>query len=334
MAFERPAPDLQKLITAWEQFEVGEETPGRVLANLKTAGLPEVLRQLADEGWTPRRDAPLSSPPARGPAARQQHPAAGGVVAGRAGSRRRRTRWLITVDDIERALAGSPPGQPLAPAFPDARPSAVLVALADGPRRRRGAADPALAAPAQPPGRDQLPRRAHRPRRDAGRGGAPRGRTRRSASTRRRVTRVRRARPPQHRRQPQLHRADRRPPPGDRPAGARRARRSSGCCWLPLAELVRPDTYRSERWGTHPDRPPAALLRARRRDRVGRHRAHARRPPQRRDRCDAEDRPATSTTGRVQRLQQPPQRLDVAPLGRPRRRSRSAARCGRRARCG
>jgi hypothetical protein len=53
MAFERPAPDLQKLITAWEQFEVGEEAPGRVLANLKTAGLPEVLRQLVEEGWTP-----------------------------------------------------------------------------------------------------------------------------------------------------------------------------------------------------------------------------------------------------------------------------------------
>ncbi len=53
MVFERPAPDLQKLLAAWEQFEAGEETPGRVLANLKTAGLPEVLRQLADEGWAP-----------------------------------------------------------------------------------------------------------------------------------------------------------------------------------------------------------------------------------------------------------------------------------------
>ena len=53
MAFDRPAPDLQKLIAAWEQFEVGEESPGKVLANLKTAGLPEVLRQLTDEGWTP-----------------------------------------------------------------------------------------------------------------------------------------------------------------------------------------------------------------------------------------------------------------------------------------
>ena len=37
MAFERPAPDLNKLLTAWEAWEKGEEMPGRVLANLKTA---------------------------------------------------------------------------------------------------------------------------------------------------------------------------------------------------------------------------------------------------------------------------------------------------------
>jgi hypothetical protein len=43
MAFERPAPDLNKLITAWDLFEKGEEMPGRILANLKTAGLAEVL---------------------------------------------------------------------------------------------------------------------------------------------------------------------------------------------------------------------------------------------------------------------------------------------------
>ena len=53
MTFERPAPDLQKLVAAWEQFELGEETPGKVLANLKTAGLPEVLKELVDSGWTP-----------------------------------------------------------------------------------------------------------------------------------------------------------------------------------------------------------------------------------------------------------------------------------------
>ena len=52
MAFDQPPPDLTKLIAAWEEFERGEESPGKVLAKLKTAGLPEVLRQLADSGWT------------------------------------------------------------------------------------------------------------------------------------------------------------------------------------------------------------------------------------------------------------------------------------------
>lgn len=53
MAFERPAPDLAKLIAAWDEFERGEQLPGKVLANLKTAGLTEVFEQLAASGWTP-----------------------------------------------------------------------------------------------------------------------------------------------------------------------------------------------------------------------------------------------------------------------------------------
>ena len=53
MAFERPAPDITKLIAAWEAWEKGEEMPGRVLANLKTAGLAEILEQLKASGWTP-----------------------------------------------------------------------------------------------------------------------------------------------------------------------------------------------------------------------------------------------------------------------------------------
>jgi hypothetical protein len=53
MAFDRPAPDLTKLLTAWEQWEKGEEMPGKVLANMKTAGLAEVLRELRDSGWKP-----------------------------------------------------------------------------------------------------------------------------------------------------------------------------------------------------------------------------------------------------------------------------------------
>ncbi len=53
MAFEAPAPDLSKLIAAWEEWEAGEQSPGKVLANMKTAGLPQVLRQLVDSGWVP-----------------------------------------------------------------------------------------------------------------------------------------------------------------------------------------------------------------------------------------------------------------------------------------
>lgn len=52
-AFERPAPDLTKILSSWEEWEKGEETPGRVLTNMKTAGLAEVLRELTESGWTP-----------------------------------------------------------------------------------------------------------------------------------------------------------------------------------------------------------------------------------------------------------------------------------------
>ena len=51
--FEQPAPDLTKLIAAWEEFERGEQAPGKVLANLKTAGMAKVLVQLRDSGWVP-----------------------------------------------------------------------------------------------------------------------------------------------------------------------------------------------------------------------------------------------------------------------------------------
>ena len=53
MSFEQPAPDLGKIIAAWDEFERGEEAPGRVLANMKTAGLDAVLAELAATGWAP-----------------------------------------------------------------------------------------------------------------------------------------------------------------------------------------------------------------------------------------------------------------------------------------
>jgi hypothetical protein len=44
-----PPPDLKKLLSSWMEFEKGEAAPGRVLSNLKTAGMRELLEQLAAE---------------------------------------------------------------------------------------------------------------------------------------------------------------------------------------------------------------------------------------------------------------------------------------------
>ena len=43
---ERPPPDPTKLLARWMEWERGEEPPGRVMANLKTGGLRELLEQL------------------------------------------------------------------------------------------------------------------------------------------------------------------------------------------------------------------------------------------------------------------------------------------------
>jgi len=45
---DRPAPDPEKLLAHWEEWERGETPPGRVMSNLKTGGLPELLRQLIE----------------------------------------------------------------------------------------------------------------------------------------------------------------------------------------------------------------------------------------------------------------------------------------------
>ena len=46
---DKPPPDPEKLLAYWNEWEAGETPPGRVIANLKTAGLPEVLARLVDE---------------------------------------------------------------------------------------------------------------------------------------------------------------------------------------------------------------------------------------------------------------------------------------------
>jgi hypothetical protein len=40
---ELPPPDPQKLLDVWLLWERGDETPGQTLANLKKAGMRELL---------------------------------------------------------------------------------------------------------------------------------------------------------------------------------------------------------------------------------------------------------------------------------------------------
>lgn len=44
---ELPEPDPSKLLQAWMEWERGEVTPGRVMANLKTGGMRQLLEGLA-----------------------------------------------------------------------------------------------------------------------------------------------------------------------------------------------------------------------------------------------------------------------------------------------
>lgn len=46
---EVPPPDPNKLLAAWNEWERGEVTPGRVMANLKTGGLPVLLASLVED---------------------------------------------------------------------------------------------------------------------------------------------------------------------------------------------------------------------------------------------------------------------------------------------
>jgi hypothetical protein len=46
---DRPAPDPAKLLAQWMEWERGEQTPGRVIANLKTGGLRDLLEGLITE---------------------------------------------------------------------------------------------------------------------------------------------------------------------------------------------------------------------------------------------------------------------------------------------
>ena len=49
---EMPAPDPEKLLAAWMDWERGESTPGRVMADLKTGGMPQLLAALVEQKRT------------------------------------------------------------------------------------------------------------------------------------------------------------------------------------------------------------------------------------------------------------------------------------------
>jgi hypothetical protein len=43
---DRPPPEPEKLLSDWMEWERGETMPGRVISNLKTHGLRELLEAL------------------------------------------------------------------------------------------------------------------------------------------------------------------------------------------------------------------------------------------------------------------------------------------------
>ncbi|MCB0970930.1 MAG: hypothetical protein KDA97_05360 [Acidimicrobiales bacterium] len=45
---DRPPPDPHKLLASWMEWERGETSPGRIMADLKTGGLRDVLEHLAE----------------------------------------------------------------------------------------------------------------------------------------------------------------------------------------------------------------------------------------------------------------------------------------------
>jgi hypothetical protein len=46
---EHNPPDPQKLLSQWDEWERGDTPPGRVMSNLKTGGLPDLLRSLIED---------------------------------------------------------------------------------------------------------------------------------------------------------------------------------------------------------------------------------------------------------------------------------------------
>lgn len=48
-----PAPDPKKLLNSWMEWERGESTPGRIMADLKTGGLRVLLEEIVASNPVP-----------------------------------------------------------------------------------------------------------------------------------------------------------------------------------------------------------------------------------------------------------------------------------------
>ena len=65
---EIPRPEPDKLLQLWMEWERGDVTPGRAMANLKTGGLRNLLEELSA---TKGSEVPRPAPPAPGAGASQ-----------------------------------------------------------------------------------------------------------------------------------------------------------------------------------------------------------------------------------------------------------------------
>ncbi len=61
---DRPPPDPAKLLESWMEWERGETPPGRVMSNLKTGGLRDLLEALIAMEPTPGSDGGGGASPA------------------------------------------------------------------------------------------------------------------------------------------------------------------------------------------------------------------------------------------------------------------------------
>jgi hypothetical protein len=66
---EIPAPDPAKLLQSWMEWERGDVTPGRVMANLKTGGLRPLLESLVPPTAAPAPERPPVAPAPENPPA-------------------------------------------------------------------------------------------------------------------------------------------------------------------------------------------------------------------------------------------------------------------------